>query len=80
MFFQISSTSAVVAAFLLATNANSVKAHGNHIHLSNETVHWGYFSKTIDPILTVDSGEKVVVEVRGTKKKSYSSKSVFLIS
>ena len=41
-----------------------VKTNGNYISLSNETVHWGYFSKTIDPIMTVASGEKVVVEVR----------------
>ena len=39
------------------------------IQLSNETVHWGYFSKTLEPVLTVDSGEKVVVEVSTYRRK-----------
>jgi hypothetical protein len=31
--------------------------------LSNRTVHWGYFSKDLEPILTVTSGATVVVEM-----------------
>ena len=35
----------------------------HYIELSNETVHWGYFSKDLAPILTVDSGDVVTVEM-----------------
>lgn len=31
--------------------------------LSAANVHWGYFSKTLDPVLTVPSGSEVVVEM-----------------
>ena len=42
-----------------------VEGHENdHIlELNNETVHWGYFSKSIPPVLTVDSGSTVTVEM-----------------
>jgi acetamidase/formamidase len=33
------------------------------LKLSPETVHWGYFSKTLEPVLTVASGDEVVVEM-----------------
>ena len=53
-------------ALMLVSVCTPLLAGAEHYHipLSNETVHWGYFSKTIDPVLTIDSGEKVVVEVR----------------
>lgn len=35
----------------------------HYIPLSNVTVHWGYFSKELDPIITVDSGDSVTVEM-----------------
>ena len=31
--------------------------------LSAENVHWGFFSKTIDPVLTIDSEDEIVVEM-----------------
>ena len=31
--------------------------------LSSDTVHWGYFSKELEPVLTVDSGAVVTVEM-----------------
>ena len=34
-----------------------------HLALSNETVHWGYFSKNLAPALTIDSGDIVEVEM-----------------
>ncbi|KAJ1458243.1 hypothetical protein M885DRAFT_480473 [Pelagophyceae sp. CCMP2097] len=34
-----------------------------HIALSNETVHWGYFSKLLSPVVTIKSGETVIVEM-----------------
>merc|ERR1740136_483933 len=47
----------------LALSSSITSAHENHITLSNETVHWGYFSKSLSPVLTVDSGETVTVEM-----------------
>lgn len=31
--------------------------------LNSDNVHWGYFSKELEPVLTVTSGEEVVVEM-----------------
>jgi len=31
--------------------------------LSAANVHWGFFSKTVDPVLTVASGTEVTVEM-----------------
>ena len=31
--------------------------------LSSDNVHWGFFSKELDPVLTVTSGQEVVVEM-----------------
>jgi len=31
--------------------------------LNAANVHWGYFSKEIDPVLTVSSGDEVIVEM-----------------
>ena len=31
--------------------------------LNSANVHWGYFSKELDPVLTVTSGQEVVVEM-----------------
>ena len=31
--------------------------------LNSENVHWGYFSKELDPVMTVKSGDEVVVEM-----------------
>jgi acetamidase/formamidase len=42
---------------------NSEMTGDAHLALSAETVHWGYFSKTLEPILTVQSGAEVVVEM-----------------
>jgi len=35
----------------------------HYLTLSNETVHWGYFSKNLAPALTIDSGDIVEVEM-----------------
>lgn len=34
-----------------------------HLAVSADTVHWGYFSKTIDPVISVTSGEEITVEM-----------------
>lgn len=31
--------------------------------LNSDNVHWGYFSKELDPVMTVKSGDEVVVEM-----------------
>jgi acetamidase/formamidase len=36
---------------------------GQYLALNANNVHWGYFSKTLTPILTVDSGTEVMVEM-----------------
>mmetsp|Transcript_3360 Transcript_3360/g.6285 ORF Transcript_3360/g.6285 Transcript_3360/m.6285 type:complete len:256 (-) Transcript_3360:1280-2047(-) len=39
------------------------KKTDHYLPLSNVTVHWGYFSKELDPIITVDSGDSITVEM-----------------
>jgi Acetamidase/Formamidase family len=34
-----------------------------HIALSNATVHWGYFSKSETPVITIESGSEITVEM-----------------
>ncbi len=34
-----------------------------HIALNTSTVHWGYFSKTEEPIITIDPGTEITVEM-----------------
>ena len=34
-----------------------------YIALSKENVHWGYFSKNLTPIVTIESGSEVIVEM-----------------
>ena len=33
------------------------------LKLSSDNVHWGFFSKDLEPVLTVTSGQEVVVEM-----------------
>ena len=35
----------------------------NYLELSADNVHWGYFSKTLEPRLTISSGSEVTVEM-----------------
>jgi hypothetical protein len=50
----------VAVAFLLAKGADGKE---NHLALHKDTVHWGYFSKNEKPVMTIDSGEKITVEM-----------------
>jgi acetamidase/formamidase len=34
----------------------------HHLRSSPETVHWGYFDASLQPVLTIDSGDRVTVE------------------
>ncbi|MFT4248097.1 MAG: acetamidase/formamidase family protein [Pseudomonas sp.] len=36
--------------------------HHHHLPVSAETVHWGYFSASLPPVLEVDSGDVVTIE------------------
>ena len=38
-------------------------AHDYHLPLSAKNVHWGYFSKTLTPVLNITSGDEVEVEM-----------------
>jgi acetamidase/formamidase len=35
----------------------------HHVPATDKTVHWGYFSKSLKPVLEVDSGDSVTLEV-----------------
>src|SRR5271168_183955 len=46
------------------TEEGNMAAGRNHHHVpaTDKTVHWGYFSKSLKPVLEVDSGDYVTVE------------------
>ena len=56
---------AVALVLPSVAQANLRKLDGGHseIKLSAANVHWGYFSKTLAPVLNVTSGSEVVVEM-----------------
>jgi acetamidase/formamidase len=43
--------------------AGLTAVHAVDLPLSAANVHWGFFSKTLEPALTVDSGTEVKVEM-----------------
>ena len=49
-----------------AQGLNPVKpgdvSHHYHLPASDQTVHWGFFSKSLKPVVTVDSGDYVTIE------------------
>ncbi|MBW4024769.1 MAG: helix-turn-helix domain-containing protein [Proteobacteria bacterium] len=47
-----------------SASANARDAHSarHHLPISRRTVHWGYFSRALAPVLTVKSGDTVTVE------------------
>ena len=49
----------------MTTGTRKLAAHdmGYKIPLSAENVHWGYFSKSLEPVLTVPSGSEVTIEM-----------------
>ncbi|KAL7511295.1 hypothetical protein ACHAXN_008209 [Cyclotella atomus] len=50
-----------VAVLILAAQGAAGKE--NYLALHKDTVHWGYFSKNEKPVMTIDSGEKITVEM-----------------
>ena len=73
MRFTVTALAALGGMFLSAQarKSNPLKSRkqrrldpaDKHIALSNETVHWGYFSKLEEPIATIDSGDEITVEM-----------------
>jgi acetamidase/formamidase len=47
----------------VAAKGGSDKDTQQKISLSNDTVQWGYFSKLVPPVITIESGETVTVEM-----------------
>jgi acetamidase/formamidase len=43
-------------------STNSVQSKHHYIPVSDKTVHWGYFCKTIKPVVSVHSGDCVTIE------------------
>ena len=50
------------ALALAKPKATKQKFHHYHVAASAETVHWGYFSKTLEPLIEIDSGDFVTLE------------------
>ena len=54
---------ASVLAIAIFLRSNGASAHENHLALDKDTVHWGYFSKNEKPVMTIDSGTEITVEM-----------------
>ena len=60
--------SLVAAAPLDAAVADEPKAKGptphkyHYVPATDKTVHWGYFSKSLEPVLRIDSGDYITLE------------------
>jgi acetamidase/formamidase/AraC-like DNA-binding protein len=52
-----------VSAAIIKPDFTAAPSHKHHHLAANEkTVHWGYFSKSLPPVLTMNSGELVTIE------------------
>ncbi len=52
------------AAIPLLLGAIETLAKDDHyLALNKDTVHWGYFSKLEKPVITIDSGDGITVEM-----------------
>ena len=51
-------------AFAAPAAAPVAKSNLSHFHIAatNKTIHWGYFSKKLPPVVTVNSGDFVTIE------------------
>jgi len=54
---------AIVTLFLLPGAVHSAIAADHTLPLSAANVHWGYFSTTLSPVLTISSNSTVEVEM-----------------
>jgi hypothetical protein len=50
-------------AICLLLGAIEAGANDHYLALNKDTVHWGYFSKLEKPIITIDSGDRITVEM-----------------
>ena len=57
------------ASLLLCTTG--VHGASYSLEATKDTVHWGYFSKTLEPKLTIASGDTVTVEMVSVRRSSY---------
>ena len=55
-------TALAPAAFAQSAQPGSSMARHYHIPVSDKTVHWGYFSRSLTPLVEVDSGDFVTIE------------------
>ena len=53
----------LVGAFGVDERASWYSEGSAYVAVSNETVHWGYFSKLLEPVVTIKSGEEVTLEM-----------------
>jgi hypothetical protein len=56
-------SAAITAAAISFFLAKGAVGKENYLALHKDTVHWGYFSKNEKPVITIDSGEKITVEM-----------------
>src|SRR5690242_86696 len=49
-------------AYAQGTGQAGRKANHYHIPATDQTVHWGYFSRSLKPLVEVDSGDFVTME------------------
>lgn len=52
-----------VVFVLAAASIRSISADGHVLPLNSDNVHWGFFSKDIDPVMNITSGSEIVVEM-----------------
>ena len=55
-------TAMAPGAFAQSAQPGSAMARHFHIPVSDKTVHWGYFSRSLAPLVEVDSGDFVTIE------------------
>jgi len=55
---------ALAAPSLAHAQTSALRRTFNHYHIpaSDKTVHWGYFSKSLKPLIEMDSGDFVTIE------------------
>lgn len=67
IFEEYDEAAAVASAATGAATSNRIRRtlqhEGKHLKLGADTVHWGYFSKTIEPVISIVSGEEIMVEM-----------------
>jgi AraC-like DNA-binding protein len=54
--------SAAQAASVVRAATSPLTEHHHHLPATAQTIHWGYFGRSIPPVLTIDSGDIVTIE------------------